>query len=528
MKSTGEFFIAARATSGQQVFHALDASTGRSIEPPFFAASLADVESASAAAASAFDSYRRTDLPERARFLEAIADNIAGIGDALITRAMTETGLPRQRLEGERQRTINQLRFFADVVRQGEWLTLRHDSAQAERVPPRPDLRMRKIPLGPVAVFGASNFPLAFSVAGGDTASALAAGCPVVVKGHPAHPGVSELVARAIVEAVTECGLPAGVFSMLAGPSYDLGSALVANSHIKAVGFTGSRAAGLALCATAAARSEPIPVYAEMSSVNPVFLLPGALREDTDGIARAYVASLTLGAGQFCTNPGLVFAAADPGLERFIEVAADALSKCRAQTMLTPAIRQAYDDGIVWLSRAEGVGLCAEGAIADGPCQGRAALYLTDAETFKANSRLTHEVFGPASILVRVEDSASLVDIVDALEGQLTASVHMREPDMALASRLIPALELKAGRIIVNGWPTGVEVCHAMVHGGPFPATSDSRTTSVGSLAIERFLRPVCYQDMPEPLLPATLRDSVARIARLIDGVRSDPDRTAR
>jgi len=507
--------------SSSETFSAVDASTGASLEPRFCAASLADVDAACTAAHRAFDAFRETKLEERAQFLECIADNIADIGDSLIECAVKETGLPQQRLIGERARTMNQLRFFAEVVREGSWMTLRIDTADPERTPPRPDLRMRKIAVGPVAIFGASNFPLAFSVAGGDTASAFAAGCPVVVKGHPAHPGVSELVARAITQAVADCGLPPGVFSFLTGPSHELGTSLVANPHIKAVGFTGSRTAGLALCAVAAARPEPIPVFAEMSSINPVFLLPGALQSDAESIAKAFITSVTLGAGQFCTNPGIVFAVGGADLDRFIAAASEALSNSVAQTMLTAGIHEAYESGVAVLTTASGVRLVAEGKVGDGRCQAHAALLVTDVDTFQQDSRLAKEVFGPASIVVAARDAQSLVDIVDTLEGQLTASIHMRPVDTHLAGRLVTALEDKVGRIIANGWPTGVEVTHAMVHGGPFPATSDSRTTSVGSLAIERFLRPICYQDFPAALLPKTLQDERDAIERLVDGIHT-------
>lgn len=521
---TGHFFIGAREVSGRETYRTHDATTAAVLEPPLHAASLADVDRACELAAGAFDAFRETSVDERARFLESIADNIGDIGDELIVRAMAETGLPRLRLEGERTRTIGQLRLFAAVVRQGSWLGLRVDAAQPERTPRRPDLRLRKIPVGPVAIFGASNFPLAFSVAGGDTASALAAGCPVVVRGHPAHPGVGELVARAIAKAINDRGLPAGVFSFVTGPSHDIGKALVVNRRIKAVGFTGSRAGGLALCALAAARPEPIPVFAEMSSVNPVFLLPGALQHDPESIAKGFVTSLTLGAGQFCTNPGLVFAARSSGLDRFIAAAAAALSGCNAQTMLTPGIHHAYEDAVAWLAHAHGVESRGRSREPTGPNQARGALFVTDGEAFERDSRLAKEVFGPASVLVHVEQTESLLGLVDVLEGQLTATIHMRDTDTAFASRLLRALERKVGRIIVNGWPTGVEVAHAMVHGGPFPATSDSRTTSVGSLAIDRFLRPVCYQDVPAALLPDALRDSDRSFERLVDGVRVAPD----
>jgi alpha-ketoglutaric semialdehyde dehydrogenase len=520
---TGHFFVGARETPGRETYRALEAATGNVLEPAFHAASLADVDEACALADQAFDAFRETGVEQRARFLEAIADNIAGIGDELIVRAMAETGLPRPRLEGERARTIGQLRLFAAVLRQGDWLTLRIDTAQPQRTPRRPDLRLRKIPLGPVAIFGASNFPLAFSVAGGDTASALAAGCPVVVRGHPAHPGVGELVARSIARAVSDCGLPPGVFSFVTGPSHEIGKALVANPHIKAVGFTGSRAGGLALTAVAAARAEPIPVFAEMSSVNPVFLLPGALQRDAENIAKGFVTSLTLGAGQFCTNPGLIFGARDSGLDRFIAAAADALSSCDAQTMLTRGIHEAYAGAVAWLETARGVETRAHGHDVAGPNQARGALFVTDAHAFKSNPQLAQEVFGPAAVVVRAEDLESLLGLIETLEGQLSATIHMREADVPLASRMLPLLERKVGRIIANGWPTGVEVAHAMVHGGPFPATSDGRTTSVGSLAIERFLRPICYQDLPEALLPEALRDGDGRFERLVDGVRVGP-----
>ncbi|HEU4617346.1 MAG TPA: aldehyde dehydrogenase (NADP(+)) [Gammaproteobacteria bacterium] len=524
---TGKFFVGSRETSGRETYRAFDAATGAALEPPFHCASVEDVDRACALAALAFDSFREASLEQRARLLEAIADNLAGMGDMgdeLIRRAMAETALPRPRLEGERARTINQLRFFAGIVRRGTWLALRIDTAQPERTPRRPDLRLRKIPIGPVAVFGASNFPLAFSVAGGDTASALAAGCPVVVRGHPAHPGVAELAARAVAKAVADCELPAGVFSFVTGPSHEIGRALVANPDIKAAAFTGSRAGGLALAAVAAARPEPIPMFAEMSSVNPVFLLPGALEDDAENIAKAFVASLTLGAGQFCTNPGLVFAARGADLDRFIAAAADALSSRDAETMLTAGIHAAYEDAVARLAREQGVEARAHGRGANGRNQARAALFVADGDAFKRNPELAREVFGPSAILVRVERPEELLGLVDALEGQLTGTMHLRESDFALASRLLPALERKAGRIIANGWPTGVEVAHAMVHGGPFPATSDSRTTSVGSMAIERFLRPVCYQDVPGALLPETLRDGDAEFERLVDGVRVGPN----
>jgi 2,5-dioxopentanoate dehydrogenase len=520
---TGEFFVASRAESGRDTYRAFDAATGAPLEPAFQVCDHAAVARACEAAGRAFDAFRSASLETRAALLEAIATNIAAVGDELIARAMAETGLPRPRLEGERARTIGQLRLFADVVRRGRWLSLRVDTAQPERTPRRPDLRLRRIAVGPVVVFGASNFPLAFSVAGGDTASALAAGCPVVVRAHAAHPGTGELVARAIAKAVVDLGLPGGTFSYVTGPAHELGSALVANPHIKAVGFTGSRAGGLALCAVAAARPEPIPVFAEMSSVNPVFLLPAALANDAENIAKGFVGSVTLGAGQFCTNPGLLFAVASPALDRFTAAASAALTACNAQTMLTSGIHRTYEQGTAFLSTAAGVQSGARGQDTSGPNQARAALFVTDGDTFKRNPRLAQEVFGPAAILVRVRTPDELAAIAEALEGQLTATLHLRKEDHAVAARLLPVLERKAGRVIANGWPTGVEVAHAMVHGGPFPATSDARTTSVGSLAIERFLRPVCYQDLPAELLPRELNDAEGSYERLVNGASVPP-----
>jgi 2,5-dioxopentanoate dehydrogenase len=476
------------------------------------------VEKACVLAWAAFDTYRESSREERARFLEAIAANILALGDALIERAMAESGLPRARLEGERARTVGQLKLFADVVRSGEYLDLRIDPALPERKPlPRSDLRERHIALGPVAVFGASNFPLAFSVAGGDTASALAAGCPVIVKGHPAHPGTGELVGRAIQDAVRDCRMPQGVFSLLLG-AVETGAALVADPRIKAVGFTGSRAGGMALVRIANARPEPIPVYAEMSSINPVYLLPGALSARAEKIGRDFVASLTMGAGQFCTNPGLVFGLAGTGLDRFTAAAGEALNAYAPAPMLTPAIHQAYETGVRALSEHNRVETIARGRVGEGINQGQGAIFATDAADFLSDPRLAHEVFGASALVVRCSDVETLVGVSERLEGQLTATLHLDPPDMDIARRLLPILERKAGRILANGWPTGVEVGHAMVHGGPFPATSDSRTTSVGSLAIRRFLRPVCYQDLPSGLLPRELQDD-SRLSRLVDGV---------
>jgi NADP-dependent aldehyde dehydrogenase len=509
MSVTGEMLIGATALRGaDKPVRAVEAATGEPMEPAFGGGTAADVERACALAWAAFDSYRETGPEERARFLEAIAQAILDIGDPLIERCMAESGLPRGRIEGERGRTVGQLRLFAEVVREGGWIEARIDPALPQRQPlPRSDLRQRHIAVGPVAVFGASNFPLAFSVAGGDTASALAAGCPVVVKAHSAHPGTSELVGRAVQSAVKACGLPEGVFSVLFGSGSVVGQGLVADPRIKAVGFTGSRAGGTALMRTAAARPEPIPVYAEMSSINPVFLLPEALASRAAAIGKAFVGSLTLGAGQFCTNPGLVLAEDGPDLDTFLGSATEALGGSPAQTMLTPGIIKAYQTGVAHLAGNNRVRKVASGQLASAGTQGEAALFETTAAHFLDDPSLAEEVFGAASLVIRCPDVETMLRLAEGLEGQLTATIQMDDGDLEAARLLLPVLERKVGRILVNGYPTGVEVSHAMVHGGLYPSTSDGRSTSVGTLAIRRFLRPVCYQDLPAALLPEALRD---------------------
>lgn len=503
----GAILVGASERQGGAPFFAIDPSTGAKGEVAFHNASAADVADACALADAAFESFSTLTPEARAAFLEAVADGIMAIGDLLITTAMSETGLPRGRLEGERARTVGQLRLFAGYVRQGDWLDATIDKALPERQPlPRSDLRRVNQSVGPVAVFGASNFPLAFSVAGGDTASAFAAGCPVVVKGHPAHPGTGELVARAIAAAVRSCGLHEGVFSYLPGTTNDLGGALVADPRIKAVGFTGSRGGGLSLMKIAAERAEPIPVYAEMSSINPVVLLPGALAARAEALGTAFVGSLTLFSGQFCTNPGLVIALDSPDLDRFVASAAEALSGNAAQVMLTPGIHAAYEKGVAALSGAEGVTTVARGVAGDGVNRGQHALFATSGDRFRANPALAHEVFGSSSILVKCATVEEMIATIADLEGQLTATLQMEESDQADAARLLPTLSRKVGRVLANGWPTGVEVTHAMVHGGPFPSTSDGRSTSVGTLAMMRFLRPVCYQDVADAVLPPALQ----------------------
>ena len=497
-------------------FHAFEAASGEPLEPAYPASTVEDVAAACEAAAGAFDAYRELPAERRAAFLDAIGEEIMALGDALLERAHRETGLPIARLTGERGRTVGQLKLFAQVVHDGHWRGVRIDPALPERQPlPRPDLRLRKIPVGPVAVFGASNFPLAFSTAGGDTASALAAGCPVVVKGHTAHPGTGLMVAEAVARAAEKTGMPAGVFAHVIGTDRAIGQTLVADPRIAAVGFTGSRGGGLALQKIAQQRDVPIPVYAEMSSINPVVLMPAALAARGAELGTAFVGSLTMGAGQFCTNPGLVLAVEGEGLDAFTAAAAEAIGGHQPQTMLTAGIREAYARGVAKLKQLAQP--LASGPAGDGKtCEGANLFAISGTDAIE-RPELLEEVFGASSLIVRCTDLGELARVLESLEGQLTATLHMDESDHAEAARLVPILEKKVGRILANGWPTGVEVAHAMVHGGPYPATTDGRTTSVGTLAIERFLRPVSYQSLPAALLPPELRDG-ADVPRLVDG----------
>lgn len=454
-------------------------------------------------AEEAFWSYGYTAREERATFLEAIADEIETRADAITGIGTQETGLPEARLQGERGRTTGQLRLFAEHIRKGDYLDRRHDKALPERQPlPRPDLRMIQRPIGPVAVFGASNFPLAFSTAGGDTASALAAGCPVVVKGHPAHPGTGEIVAEAIHAAITRTGMPKGVFSFIHGDSHEVGAALVQHPLIKAVGFTGSLRGGRALFDLCAARPEPIPFFGELGSINPCFVLPQALAARGQAIAEGWTGSLTMGAGQFCTNPGLLVLPEGDAADAFAEGARAALADPVEQVMLTDGIAEAYRQG------AGRVATLAS-AVVKTESPGRNALpniYKTSADDFLRDHALGEEVFGPLGLIVTTRDADQMLELARGLEGQLTATLQMDEGDTPLARRLMPVLERKAGRVLANGWPTGVEVCDAMVHGGPYPASTNFGATSVGTLAIRRFLRPVCFQNLPEALLPDDLR----------------------
>jgi NADP-dependent aldehyde dehydrogenase len=502
MPVQGLMFVAGKPAQGTGApFHGIEAATGASLDPQFATASAGQVEAALASASAAAPTFAASAPRDRAALLEAMGEAILGIGDELIERAMAETGLPRPRLEGERMRTVNQLRLFATLLREGDFAGVRIDRADPARASaPKPDLRLSMRAVGPVAVFGASNFPLAFSVAGGDTASALAAGCPVVVKGHPAHPGTGELVAGALSAAVAASWLPAGTFSFLQDGGIGVGTALVCDARMKAVGFTGSRKAGEALVRLVAERAEPIPVYAEMSATNPVVLLPARLGEAAEQIGATFVGSLTLGTGQFCTNPGLVLAIEGEGIDRFLAAAADAVRGYAPGVMLTLGICSAFAASSSQVSNHPGVAIVAESA--ELGLRAQARLLTTDAATFLANPDLHHEMFGPAALVVRCADLDQLAEVLSAVEGQLTIALHFNEADHPAARRLLPIAMDKAGRVLANGFGTGVEVSPAMVHGGPYPSTSDGRTTSVGTMAIERFQRPVCLQDIPEALLP--------------------------
>ncbi len=458
------------------------------------------VDRAVEAAEAAFTSYSRTTGAERGAFLRRIAEEIEERSGDLTSIATRESALPESRIQGERKRTVDQLRMFAGFIEADDHLDTRHDAAIPDRLPaPRPDLRLVHRPIGPVAVFGASNFPLAFSTAGGDTASALAAGCPVVVKGHPAHPGTSDVVAQAVDAAIAGCGLHPGVFGLVQGSGHDVGVALVRHPLIAAAGFTGSLAAGRALFDLCAARPEPIPFYGEFGSINPVFVLPAALARRGPEVADGWVASLTNGAGQFCTKPGILVVCRGTGADRFSAAAAVAAGEVGGQTMLTDAIAAEFVRGSTRLHESS-----ATRSLFEGASEGRAAcpqLLTVTGEDFLADASLAEEVFGPIGIVVVVDDVEQMVELATGLGGQLTGTLLMDPDDADTARRLLPILERRAGRVLVNGFPTGVEVAHAMVHGGPYPATSNFGATSVGTLAIRRFLRPVCYQNLPEGLL---------------------------
>ncbi|MEP2705889.1 MAG: aldehyde dehydrogenase (NADP(+)) [Roseibium sp.] len=463
-----------------------------------------DIDKAAQAAEDAFWSYSATTRQERAAFLNKIADEIEARADAITDIGSRETGLPEARLQGERGRTTGQIRLFASVIEDGTYLDRRHDEALPDRAPlPRPDIKMVQRPIGPVGVFGASNFPLAFSTAGGDTASALAAGCPVVVKGHPAHPGTAEIIADAIQAAIKACGMHPGVFNLVQGTTNEVGGALVQHPLIKAVGFTGSLRAGRILFDMCAARPEPIPFFGELGSINPMFLLPEALKARGSEIGKGWAGSLVMGTGQFCTNPGVAIAIEGPDADVYLNAASAGLSEVGEQTMLTEGIASAFASGQKRVAATSGVR-----NVLETSCSTRGAspyLYATTGKDWLANKELGEEVFGPLGIFVTVKDFDEMVAVAKSFEGQLTATLHMDAGDASNARALLPVLERKAGRVLANGFPTGVEVSSAMVHGGPYPASTNFGATSVGTMAIRRFLRPVSYQNLPVEILPADL-----------------------
>ncbi|WP_120632127.1 aldehyde dehydrogenase (NADP(+)) [Ruegeria sp. EL01] len=472
----------------------------------FSVGSAALIDQACKLAEAAFQDFSSRSRQERATFLNAIADEIEARADAITQIGSSETGLPKARLQGERGRTVGQLRLFADYILQGDYLERRHDPAQPGRQPaPRPDIRMIQRPIGPVAVFGASNFPLAFSVAGGDTASALAAGCPVVVKGHPAHPGTGEIVADAIKSAIESTGMSAGVFALVQGGDSSIGEALVRHPLIRAVGFTGGLAGGRALFDLCAARPDPIPFFGELGSINPMFLLPQALSARATELGAGWAGSLTMGAGQFCTNPGVAVVIDNADADQFVSATAAALDDVPQQTMLTGGIAHAYRMSSTHLANHNAVRTIVPGD--SGGRTAKPALFETSAEAFLADPSLGEEVFGPAALAVCVKSEQEMIALSTQLDGQLTATIHMDGGDADLARQLCPILERKAGRVLFNGFPTGVEVVGSMVHGGPYPASTNFGATSVGTLSIRRWLRPVAYQNMPSHLHPEDLAE---------------------
>jgi 2,5-dioxopentanoate dehydrogenase len=521
MELTGKNIIGNQLSrKSDTTFYGENPATGKKLEPAFFEASQEEINEAIDKANEAFQLYRNKSGKEKAELLEAIAEEILALDDQLIARAVDESGLPEARLTGERGRTVGQLKLFAQLLREGSWVDARIDLADPERKPlPKPDIRSMQKALGPVGVFGASNFPLAFSVAGGDTVAALAAGCPVIFKAHPAHPGTSELVGLAIQKAVQRTGMPDGTFSMVHGRSTDVGMAIVRHPAIKAIGFTGSFFGGKALFDEANRRPDPIPVYAEMGSTNPVFILPRILKEKGEKIAQELAASVTLGVGQFCTNPGLVFLESSQEEDSFRNQLSSQVQEISSGVMLTSGIQQNYQRGVEKVSSIEGVNILAKGKSGGEGFRGAPHLFHSSAALFLQKHELEEEVFGPSTLAVTANSKEELFQAARQLKGHLTATIHGTEEDLNEYAELITILEQKVGRVLINGYPTGVEVAHAMVHGGPYPATTDSRTTSVGTLAIHRFTRPVCYQNFPQNLLPAELKDdNPLGIWRLVNG----------
>ena len=523
-----QIIAGAQSARGSATFTAEDPSTATQLPERFHEATSQEVDVALAAATEAFELYRALPGKRIGTFLDRVADELEGVGDDLVSRAHAETGLPLTRLQNERTRTLAGIRIFAQLARDGSWVSARIDRPDPDRKPaPKPDLRTMLMPIGPVVVFGASNFPLAISVAGNDTVGALAAGCPVVVKAHPAHPGTSELVGEAISEVIAREGLPPGTFSMLQGITHDTGLALVRHPATRAVAFTGSLAGGRALFDAGVSRRDPIPVYAEMGSINPVILLPRALEARADPIAAAYIQSVTMGVGQFCTNPGIVLGLDDPALDRFVESAGQTAAAWSPATMLHRGIRDAFVRGVERLEATAGVNVAGKSATAADPGKTQAAcvIAVTTADALESQSHLTEEIFGPVSIVARCRSRAELERVVRGLSGHLSASVHGTPEDLVEYRDLIALLETRVGRIVFNGFGTGLEVCPALHHGGPYPATTDPHFTSVGHAGIFRFARPICYQNFPQEALPEPLRDrNITGIWRVIDGALTRDD----
>jgi alpha-ketoglutaric semialdehyde dehydrogenase len=521
MKLEGLSFIGSRRTvaTGKPIAP-INPATGGALEPNYYWSTTADVDAAAQLAGKAFAEYSCWPAARRAELLRRIAELMEANAAAIAERGILETGLPAARLQGELARTCFQLRFYGEAFVSGLCVGARIDHADPSRKPlPKPDVRSLLRPLGPVVVFSATNFPLAYSVAGGDVAAALAAGCPVIIKPNQGHLGTSEIVAKLVLQAAQEAGAPEGVFSMIYGAGREVGIALVKHPLIKAVGFTGSVAGGRALMDAAAARPEPIPVYAEMGSINPVFLLRGALEQKAEEIATGLHGSVTLGVGQFCTNPGLVFVESGDGAKLFLQKLETLIAATPIGTMLTQDLCSSYRAGVEKFTAAAGVRRAASVATGAGKAEAGAAMFIASAETFLANHDLMAEVFGPATLVVECSSRAQMLEAAKRIEGQLTATIHALPYELAANADLVAVLETKAGRLVCNGFPTGVEVCHAMTHGGPYPSTSDGRSTSVGTRAAERFLRPVSYQNFPDAALPMELQEgNPLKIQRLVDG----------
>jgi len=524
MTLTGAHLIGTNEVLGKSTFKAFNPINGSESDCNFSEGTTDHANSACDLAEDSFEIFRNSSSLQRAELLEKIAEEIMNIGDKLIHQVHMESGLPLPRIQGERGRTCGQLLLFAEVLREGSWVNAIIDNSDSARMPlVKPDTRSMQVALGPVAIFGASNFPLAFSVAGGDTVSALAAGCPVIVKGHPAHPGTSEMVGKAIIKAIKSCGLPNGIFSLIQSSNYLVSEILVKHPKIKAVGFTGSLKGGRHLYNLANSRVEPIPFYGEMGSINPVFLLNDALDDDTNNFAKEYIASLTMGVGQFCTNPGLLIAQKSQKLDSLLEDLSLNFGGSITGPMLTKGIQDSLNQGIKNIKSQSGVEVLAHNSANQNHSFSQNMIVTVSAESFINNSDLHEEVFGPVGIVVICKDKEEIMKVAESLKGQLTATIHTTKSNDKFTRDLFNKLTQIAGRILFNGFPTGVEFNRSMVHGGCYPATTDSRSTSVGTQAIYRFTRPVCYQDTPEYLLPTELKNNnPLNIYRMIDGVMTN------